>query len=413
MAQYLSNINLSGNELQNAVLQPLTADPSNPKLGRFYFSSTDKREKIYDGSAWKSVAYLTDISDLNIPNISSRISTLESYFSTVEDSDSTINKWHEIVEFLNATEGDTLSGLLNSYVITGRQVKAGTGLTGGGALTADVTLSLATVSGLTTGTFAKVTVDTYGRVTKGASLAATDIPSLATSKITGLDTTLSSIDERLGDLEAAATSVSVTQTLTSGKEIGTITVDGVGTKLYAPNKYAWSDITSTPTTIAGYGITDFTKANIKSTLGISDWALAASKPSYKTSEVTEQTNLYFTNARAVAAVLGSSAIGSTSAYPYWDGSAWKTQTLGSLAFKSSLSASDVGATKKYATAITKSTSTSYVITHSLGTRDVVVMVYDPTTYEQVMVDVTMTDTSKVTLNFAVAPTANYKVVVVG
>ena len=42
---------------------------------------------------------------------------------------------------------------------------------------------------------------------------------------------------------------------------------------------------------------NFTKANIKSTLGISDWALASSKPSYKTNEVTESGNLYFTTDR--------------------------------------------------------------------------------------------------------------------
>lgn len=51
-----------------------------------------------------------------------------------------------------------------------------------------------------------------------------------------------------------------------------------------------------------YDAANFTKANIKSTLGISDWALASSKPSYTTKEVAEDTNLYFTNARAVAAL---------------------------------------------------------------------------------------------------------------
>lgn len=38
--------------------------------------------------------------------------------------------------------------------------------------------------------------------------------------------------------------------------------------------------------------------------GISDWALAASKPSYTTAEVTEKTNLYFTDARAKDALSG-------------------------------------------------------------------------------------------------------------
>lgn len=66
-----------------------------------------------------------------------------------------------------------------------RKVNAGTGLTGGGALNADVTISLAT-SGVTAGTYPKVTVDAYGRVTKGASLVETDIPTLSMSKVTGL-----------------------------------------------------------------------------------------------------------------------------------------------------------------------------------------------------------------------------------
>ena len=54
---------------------------------------------------------------------------------------------------------------------------------------------------------------------------------------------------------------------------------------------------------AGYFLASkFTKSNIKSKLGISDWALAATKPSYTTKEVTEDTNLYFTNQRAINAL---------------------------------------------------------------------------------------------------------------
>lgn len=45
---------------------------------------------------------------------------------------------------------------------------------------------------ITSGTYTKVTVDTYGRVTSGASLAASDIPSLSISKITGLQDALDS-----------------------------------------------------------------------------------------------------------------------------------------------------------------------------------------------------------------------------
>ena len=67
-------------------------------------------------------------------------------------------------------------------------INAGTGLTGGGTLSASRTLSLATVG--TAGTYTKVTVDAYGRVTGHDSLAAGDIPALAISKITGLQAAL-------------------------------------------------------------------------------------------------------------------------------------------------------------------------------------------------------------------------------
>ena len=67
-------------------------------------------------------------------------------------------------------------------------INAGTGLTGGGNLTASRTLSLATVG--TAGTYTKVTTDRYGRVTDGATLQAGDIPTLSISKISGLQSAL-------------------------------------------------------------------------------------------------------------------------------------------------------------------------------------------------------------------------------
>lgn len=51
------------------------------------------------------------------------------------------------------------------------------------------------------------------------------------------------INNRLTALEGKATAVSFTQTLTSGKQIGTITIDGTSKNLYAPSTYALSDIT--------------------------------------------------------------------------------------------------------------------------------------------------------------------------
>lgn len=371
MAQYLNNINLNGNEIQNYIVQPLgTAPTTYLKVGRMYFNTTDKREAIYDGSKWLAAAYMSDIEGISsvASGIDERLQAIEAYFDTTEDADDAINKWNEIVEFLNATEGDTLEEILSQYVLQTRKVSAGTGLSGGGTLSSDITLSLATVG--TAGTYFKTTVDAYGRVTSGSN----------PTTLSGFGITNAYTKAEVNNLLSGLDVVSVTQTLTSGKQIATISVGDTDTKLYAPASYAWSEITSKP-----------------------NFATVATSGSYSD----------LSNKPTIATFMGSSAIGGTSSYVYWNGSAFATKALGSLAFKSSLTPSDVGATKKYATSITKGTSTSYAITHSLGTRDVVVMVYDPSTYEKVMVDVTMTSTSVVTLTFGSAPTSNYRVVVIG
>lgn len=63
------------------------------------------------------------------------------------------------------------------------------------------------------------------------------------------------------------------------------------------------------------------------------------------------------------------------------------------------------------------TNTSYAVQHGLGTRDVIVQVYDTgasPTYETVVTDVVRTDTNNVTISFSAIPASNsYRVVVTG
>lgn len=85
----------------------------------------------------------------------------------------------------------TLTGYgITDAVISSRQVLAGNGLTGGGTLSSDVTISLGTIG--TAGTYTKVTTDMYGRVVSGTTLSEGDIPTLQISKISGLQTALDS-----------------------------------------------------------------------------------------------------------------------------------------------------------------------------------------------------------------------------
>jgi hypothetical protein len=71
-------------------------------------------------------------------------------------------------------------------------------------------------------------------------------------------------------------------------------------------------------------------------------------------------------------------------------------------------------TKKYSATVGDNSSTSINVDHNLGTRDVQVEVYDASTYETVLCDVTRSTTNRVVLGFAVAPSTNaLRVVVTG
>jgi hypothetical protein len=65
--KHLSNLDLTGNELQNAVIQPLGTPPSGPKEGQIYFDSSagDKKIYFYNGTQWVAIQdtdnYVDDI----------------------------------------------------------------------------------------------------------------------------------------------------------------------------------------------------------------------------------------------------------------------------------------------------------------------------------------------------------------
>lgn len=148
-----------------------------------------------------------------------------------------------------------------------------------------------------------------------------------TQSESGLLASAYSVKEAYNELNTAietlagkATNVKFTQTLTSGKQIGSISIDGKSTSLFAPANYAWSEITGKPS-----------------------FATVATSGSY--------TDL--TNKPTIASLMGSTAIGDTSSYLYWNGSAWATKALGSNAFTSISKVSQLTNDSGYITGITK------------------------------------------------------------
>jgi hypothetical protein len=66
----------------------------------------------------------------------------------------------------------------------------------------------------------------------------------------------------------------------------------------------------------------------------------------------------------------------------------------------------------YAANIGNGTDTAYTVTHSLNTIDVIVMLKDNTTLEEVLADVVITDVNNITVTFATVPANNaYRVII--
>jgi hypothetical protein len=73
-----------------------------------------------------------------------------------------------------------------------------------------------------------------------------------------------------------------------------------------------------------------------------------------------------------------------------------------------------GRLKKFSQSVGDGSATSYAVTHNIGTRDVIVVVYNNSTNDEVFCDVVHTSTTVVTVVFASAPSSNaFRVTVIG
>lgn len=160
-------------------------------------------------------------------------------FLTGTDTDNVINKWKELEAFLTGfKETDTLAGALGAKADNTITISAGTGLSGGGNLTANRTLSLKVA---TTTTLGGIMVGDRLSIDANGVLSATytyTLPTASASVLGGVKvgTTLNMASSGVLDIKAVGTAGTYFKVTT--------------------NAYGQITSGSNPTTLSGFGITD-------------------------------------------------------------------------------------------------------------------------------------------------------------
>jgi len=131
MAKYLSNIDLSSNELQNAVIHPLGTAPSGPSEGQVYYNTGQDKVYVYNGTAWISIAGdITEVQSattgqLTVSNGTGPIPSLSIVTGAVTNGGSALATGDQIYDFVLG-----LGYTGNAGDITRVNITAGAGLTG-------------------------------------------------------------------------------------------------------------------------------------------------------------------------------------------------------------------------------------------------------------------------------------------
>ncbi len=423
---YLSSINLNGLELQNASLHPLGSEPAVGPAGAVYYNTGTNLLKVSTGSAWISVSGdITDVTagtGISVSGTTAKTVSLshlgiESLSDAGQDAimfwddSATATAWliPAIASGIRIT-GNALSlaGIPNSSLTnSGVTVTAGTGMSGGGAvaLGAATTLTLKGSGSLTTNVHTKW--DGTQLVDSLVSDDGTTVTVAGNLTVTGTTTTVNSNTVNIGDNIIVLNSDETgTPSQDGGIEIERGTSDNV-LLTYKESTDRWQ-FTNDGSTYYNIPISSEYNNYTHPTDGFD-----ATTPTLGTWEVI--TEIIVTDEGHIEQNgITTGTINTVSA----------SSTLAGLVELATITEVKTGtdtaravtpaglAALNYAANIGNGVLTTIPVTHGLGTRDVIVQVYDTTTFDTVYVETVRTSTSVVTLEFAAAPTTNeYRVVI--
>jgi hypothetical protein len=473
--KFLVSIDLNKNELQNAVIQNLATAPATPYSGQIYYNTGDNQLYIYNGTRWEvagnavqsgllaarpaagsvdagTIYYATDNYLFYYSNGSTWAQTNQFGTVTAQTSYGASSGNGTSTDYARAdhTHGTPALGTSTPNAITGAAGSAGTATTpskedhvhafapttdlnmGGYKLTSLATPTTSTdaatkqyvddvAQGLNihAASYAATTANLNATYSNGTSGVGATLTNAGTQAAFTTDGTTPSLNDRI---------LVRLQTNTAENGIYTLTTVGSGSTNWVLTRATDFD---TPTEIAGG---DFTFVDNGTTLANTGWVNVDEVTTVGTDPIVFQ---QFSGAGTYTASNGVLLTGTNFTFAPRTGYGLQTGSSGAeikLATTSGLNlASDlaVGAgngisvltntvaidstvvVSKYAANVGDGSATSYTITHNLGTRDVIVSVYEASgSYAEVVCDVNHATTNTITLLFSVAPTLNqYRVVV--
>lgn len=372
--KHLSNLDLTGNELQNAVIQPLGTPPSGPKEGQIYFDSTsgDKKLYFYNGTQWVAIQDTDNYVD-------------EISFSTVNGS-LTLGRSGALSDLTVSLDGRYLTAHPSTNPATSVD-------NSGRTYIQDITLdSFGHIVGITSATETienKIyTVSVGAGGSNSSTIILTDNDGVTDS------VTISGTSNEIEITESGDTisiglpsDVNITNDLVVGGNLtvnGSVTTVNTETILLADNIIILnSNATGTATQDAGIEVErgDDPNRQLKWNETTNRWELQANDG-----------NFY-----AISYVDGDSPVNSVASS---DGSVTVTNVDGDVDLSVSNSKYSLSAT------IGNGLLTSIPVTHNFNTYDVEVQLYDIGTKETIISDVVRTSVNAITVSFTTAPAAN-------
>ena len=408
---FLHNIDLNENQLLNAKVHTDTTAPSNPGTGSIWFDTNTNLLKIYRGGSWDNLFVKTEaiadagtnlatadqihtfvtggsltltnktidadnntISNIEVDNFKASAIVIESEGIGSNDNDTTIPTSAAVKEYVDTQitaedldfqgdSGGALSIDLDSETLT---IAGGTYITTAGATNTLTVNHDATSRSDTTSTDAPSYGGTFEAVTSVTTNATGHVTAIDVSTVTIPASDNTDVDVSKANLKSRLASMDSTDTVYIGDADddttvvirGDLQVDGTTTTVNSEtltiddNKIVLnSNSAATPTEDAGIEIErgDSTNVELRWNESNDDWEFQA-----------------YDHAATPA-----------------------LQTY--------------GIPRSYKTTVGGATSAT--VTHNLGTRDVIVQLYDTSSYDTVYADVVRTDTNTVTLSFGTAPSA--------